>query len=64
MAAFVSHSDATGGEHAAPVIAAILATLASQNGFYALARNPVPGARLGTSAQAAGVLLVAGLPAD
>ncbi|MRW88770.1 hypothetical protein GJ699_02085 [Duganella sp. FT80W] len=32
MAAFVSHSDATGGEHAAPVIAAILSTLASQNG--------------------------------
>lgn len=31
MAAFVSHSDATGGEHAAPVIAAILSTLASQN---------------------------------
>jgi len=31
MAAFVSHSDATGGEHAAPVIAAILATLAAQN---------------------------------
>jgi beta-lactamase class D len=28
MAAFVSHSDATGGEHAAPVIAAILSTLA------------------------------------
>ncbi|MRX10254.1 hypothetical protein GJ697_20680 [Pseudoduganella sp. FT25W] len=32
MAAFVSHSDATGGEHAAPVIAAILSTLAVQNG--------------------------------
>ncbi|SDF62926.1 MULTISPECIES: penicillin-binding transpeptidase domain-containing protein [unclassified Duganella] len=32
MAAFVSHSDATGGEHAAPVIAAILSTLAAQNG--------------------------------
>lgn len=32
MAAFVSHSDATGGEHAAPVMAAILATLAAQNG--------------------------------
>ncbi|MYM34401.1 hypothetical protein GTP38_08630 [Duganella sp. FT94W] len=32
MAAFVSHSDATGGEHAAPVIAAILSTLATQNG--------------------------------
>jgi beta-lactamase class D len=31
MAAFVSHSDATGGEHAAPVIAAILSTLATQN---------------------------------
>ncbi|MBV7534292.1 hypothetical protein KW842_00795 [Duganella sp. sic0402] len=31
MAAFVSHSDATGGEHAAPVIAAILSTLAAQN---------------------------------
>ncbi|MYM74502.1 hypothetical protein GTP56_20215 [Duganella sp. FT134W] len=32
MAAFVSHSDATGGEHAAPVVAAILSTLAAQNG--------------------------------
>lgn len=32
MAAFVSHSDATGGEHAAPVMAAILSTLAAQNG--------------------------------
>lgn len=32
MAAFVSHSDATGGEHAAPVIAALLSTLAAQNG--------------------------------
>ncbi|NVM78611.1 cell division protein FtsI/penicillin-binding protein 2 [Duganella sp. SG902] len=32
MATFVSHSDATGGEHAAPVIAAILSTLAAQNG--------------------------------
>jgi len=31
MAAFVSHSDATGGEHAAPVVAAVLSTLASQN---------------------------------
>jgi hypothetical protein len=31
MAAFASHSDATGGEHAAPVIAAILSTLAAQN---------------------------------
>jgi cell division protein FtsI/penicillin-binding protein 2 len=31
MAAFVSHSDVTGGEHAAPVIAAILSTLAAQN---------------------------------
>ncbi|MYM25865.1 hypothetical protein GTP46_24860 [Duganella sp. FT135W] len=31
MAAFVSHSDATGGEHAAPVIAAILSALAAQN---------------------------------
>lgn len=31
MAAFVSHSDATGGEHAAPVIAAILSSLAAQN---------------------------------
>lgn len=31
MAAFVSHSDATGGEHAAPVVAAILSTLATQN---------------------------------
>jgi len=31
MAAFVSHSDTTGGEHAAPVIAAILSALAAQN---------------------------------
>jgi hypothetical protein len=31
MAAFASHSDVTGGEHAAPVIAAILSTLATQN---------------------------------
>jgi cell division protein FtsI/penicillin-binding protein 2 len=32
MAAFVSHSDATGGAHAAPVVAAMLATLAAQKG--------------------------------
>jgi cell division protein FtsI/penicillin-binding protein 2 len=32
LAAFVSHSDATGGAHAAPVVAALLATLARQNG--------------------------------
>lgn len=32
MAAFASHSGVTGGEHAAPVIAAILSTLATQNG--------------------------------
>jgi cell division protein FtsI/penicillin-binding protein 2 len=31
MAAFVSHSEATGGEHAAPVLAAVLSTLAAQN---------------------------------
>ncbi|MCU6498508.1 hypothetical protein LPN04_11945 [Rugamonas sp. A1-17] len=31
MAAFASHSDATGGEHAAPVLAAVLSTLAAQN---------------------------------
>ncbi|TFW16527.1 penicillin-binding transpeptidase domain-containing protein, partial [Duganella callida] len=31
MAAFASHSDATGGEHAAPIIAAILSTLVAQN---------------------------------
>jgi len=31
MAAFASHSDATGGEHAAPVIATILSTLVNQN---------------------------------
>ena len=31
VAAFASHSDATGGEHAAPIVAAILSTLASQN---------------------------------
>ena len=27
VAAFVSHSDATGGEHAAPIVAAVLSTL-------------------------------------
>jgi len=31
MAAFVSHSAGTGGEHAAPVVAAVLSTLVSQN---------------------------------
>ena len=31
MAAFVSHSDVTGGAHAAPVVAAVLSTLAGQN---------------------------------
>ena len=31
MAAFVSHSDLTGGAHAAPVVAAVLSTLAGQN---------------------------------
>jgi hypothetical protein len=31
MAAFVSHSEATGGEHAAPVLATVLSTLAAQN---------------------------------
>jgi hypothetical protein len=31
MAAFISHSAGTGGEHAAPVVAALLSTLASQN---------------------------------
>ncbi len=31
VAAFASHSDATGGEHAAPIVAAVLATLAGQN---------------------------------
>jgi cell division protein FtsI/penicillin-binding protein 2 len=31
MAAFVSHSAGTGGEHAAPIVAAVLSTLASQN---------------------------------
>jgi hypothetical protein len=31
VAAFASHSDATGGEHAAPIVAAILSTLAAQN---------------------------------
>ena len=30
MAAFVSHSDVTGGAHAAPVVAAVLSTLAGQ----------------------------------
>jgi hypothetical protein len=30
LAVFASHSEATGGEHAAPVAAAILATLAGQ----------------------------------
>ncbi len=32
MAAFVSHSDVTGGAHAAPVVAAVLSTLAGQKG--------------------------------
>jgi cell division protein FtsI/penicillin-binding protein 2 len=32
LAAYASHSDATGGEHAAPVIAAILGTLAQNGG--------------------------------
>ncbi|MBA5608680.1 hypothetical protein H3H36_25385 [Duganella sp. FT3S] len=32
LAVFASHSEATGGEHAAPVAAGILATLARQNG--------------------------------
>ncbi|UGQ48305.1 penicillin-binding transpeptidase domain-containing protein [Massilia endophytica] len=32
FAAFASHSDASGGEHAAPVVAAVLAALARQNG--------------------------------
>ena len=31
LAAFVSHSDSTGGGHAAPVVAAVLSALASQN---------------------------------
>ncbi|WP_307731732.1 penicillin-binding transpeptidase domain-containing protein [Massilia antarctica] len=31
VAAFVSHSDATGGEHAAPIVAAVLAAMAGQN---------------------------------
>ena len=31
MATFVSYSDATGGEHAAPVVAAVLSTLVGQN---------------------------------
>ncbi|WLI90925.1 penicillin-binding transpeptidase domain-containing protein [Massilia sp. R2A-15] len=31
LAAFVSHSDATGGEHAAPVVAAVLASALAQN---------------------------------
>lgn len=31
LAAFVSHSDGTGGGHAAPVVAAVLSTLAGQN---------------------------------
>ncbi|SHG99167.1 penicillin-binding transpeptidase domain-containing protein [Massilia sp. CF038] len=32
IAAFVSHSDGSGGDHAAPVVAAVLAALAAQNG--------------------------------
>jgi len=32
FAAFVSHSDASGGDHAAPVVAAVLSQLARQNG--------------------------------
>lgn len=31
LAAFVSHSEATGGEHAAPVVAAVLASIAARN---------------------------------
>lgn len=31
VAAFVSHSEATGGEHAAPVVAAVLASIAARN---------------------------------
>ncbi|HEX8613662.1 MAG TPA: penicillin-binding transpeptidase domain-containing protein [Telluria sp.] len=31
VAAFVSHSDATGGEHAAPIVAAVLGAMAGQN---------------------------------
>ncbi|MDB5937083.1 MAG: hypothetical protein JWQ01_4427 [Massilia sp.] len=31
MAAFVSHSEATGGEHAAPIVAAVLASALAQN---------------------------------
>lgn len=31
VAAFVSHSDATGGEHAAPIVAAVLGAMAAQN---------------------------------
>lgn len=32
LAAFVSHSEASGGEHAAPIVATVLATLAGRNG--------------------------------
>ena len=32
VAAFVSHSEASGGEHAAPVVAAVLASMAEQRG--------------------------------
>lgn len=32
FAAFASHSDASGGDHAAPVVAAVLSALAAQNG--------------------------------
>ncbi|NHZ37604.1 penicillin-binding transpeptidase domain-containing protein [Massilia rubra] len=31
VAAFVSHSDATGGEHAAPIVAAVLGAMAARN---------------------------------
>jgi cell division protein FtsI/penicillin-binding protein 2 len=31
VAAFVSHSEATGGEHAAPIVAAVLASALAQN---------------------------------
>ncbi|NHZ64703.1 penicillin-binding transpeptidase domain-containing protein [Massilia genomosp. 1] len=31
LAAFVSHSDATGGEHAAPIVAAVLGAMAARN---------------------------------
>jgi cell division protein FtsI/penicillin-binding protein 2 len=39
LAAFVSHSEATGGEHAAPIAAAVLRSLLRQNGEEGQSRH-------------------------